>query len=439
MKKLVGAVLCLLLTFTFATSVPRVHGLQEGPRDPGTVESVQIHALDIEWLNPDNAKVSDDAYATASETVPAGASMEIITERLIAKNFGFSIPSDSIITGIEVEIERYISVIPDINGAVQDNGISPVNHDSVNNGLYRVNHHPIDARIYRVNGGYAPDLEVYLVKDGSNPVGSNEATSDPWPFSDTDSYYSYGGDGYLWSESWTLVEVNSANFGVLVSAIAIVETNFDAIVSFNIDHIRITVYYTPEPSMTVESDTGTPIFVLNPEVCSQFTINIWIRNIPENFDLNRFEISIRWDPSLMELVEFVDVGEVEGRPVDSFYIGGLSRIIYSVELTDSWSEDAVWARLTFHCLGEGSSTILVESPSGATIWLTYGEDRIPVHPDPVEITCNQHSMSISPRPYIVGGYYAPVNRFAVLWSYLALVSLACIVSAILVIRKKRKS
>ena len=41
--------------------------------------------------------------------------------------------------------------------------------------------------------------------------------------------------------------------------------------------------------------------------------------------------------------------------------------------------------------------------------------------------------------YAVGGYYAPVNNFAVLLPYFALVSSACIVSAILVTRKRRKS
>jgi len=46
---------------------------------------------------------------------------------------------------------------------------------------------------------------------------------------------------------------------------------------------------------------------------------------------------------------------------------------------------------------------------------------------------------IRPSSSVVGGFYAPKNYFAVLLPYLTLVSLACVVSAILVIRKKRKS
>jgi hypothetical protein len=437
LKKLVGAVLCLFLTFTFATSVPGVHGLQEGPRDPGTVESVLVDAGDLPWSNPDNAKVSDDAYATASKLINVPGEV-VITHRLIAKNFGFSIPDDSIVTGIEVEIERHIPVVP-ANGAVLDNGISLANYDSIDSKISRVNHHSIDARIYRVNGGFLVDHEVYLVKDGLNPIGSNEAKPDPWPISDTDSYSSYGGDGYLWAESWTPAEVNSANFGVIVRARVEISTSFDFYINLEIDHIRITVYYIPEPSMTVESVTGTPISVLNPEVCSQFTIDIWIRGIPEGYDLSRFDMVIRWDPSMMELVEFVEVGEVEGRPVDSFHLGGLFMVEYRVVLTDSWSEDAVWARLTFHCLGEGTSTILVESPSGQTIWLTDGEDLLAVFPDPIEITCNQRRGIISPTSSVVGGFSEPVNNFEVLLPYFALAGFLSIISKVLIKRRRFKN
>lgn len=52
------------------------------------------------WVNPGNAVESNDTYATVA------AAADIITEYLKLTNYGFAIPSDATIDGIEVSVER---------------------------------------------------------------------------------------------------------------------------------------------------------------------------------------------------------------------------------------------------------------------------------------------------------------------------------------------
>jgi hypothetical protein len=69
----------------------------QGPNSPGTMAddaSVGTSA----WSNPDNAKVSDNAYAKDTSN--------ILSHYLKASNFSFSIPSGATVVGIKVEIER---------------------------------------------------------------------------------------------------------------------------------------------------------------------------------------------------------------------------------------------------------------------------------------------------------------------------------------------
>ncbi|MBU2060455.1 MAG: T9SS type A sorting domain-containing protein [Bacteroidetes bacterium] len=85
---------------------------------------------------------------------------------------------------------------------------------------------------FRRSGIY--DNSVYLLKNGSQ-IGSNYAlTNIPWPIDD--AYQTYGGPTDKWGTTWSYTDINSANFGGVVSANVEQGTGY-------IDHMRMRVYY----------------------------------------------------------------------------------------------------------------------------------------------------------------------------------------------------
>jgi len=100
---------------------------------------------------------------------------------------------------------------------------------------------------------------------------------------------------------------------------------------------------------------------------------------------------------------------------------------FSPDVTDI---EMAWASLTFHCLAEGTSQIVVETAED-TLVLYDGQNPFPTIPDPFQVTCNQ----VEPSP--VGGFVASVNKLQILAPYLALAAAVVVVSA-LVVQKKRR-
>lgn len=139
--------------------------------------------------SPSNAALSDNSYATSVLLLSQ------ISNYLKATNFGFTIPLDASISGILVEVERSSTAL----SAVIDNA-------------------------------------VRIVKGGV--IGNTDKSLAPtWPTSD--AYASYGGSADLWGETWTPADINLSTFGVAISAIASLLA-----ATAQIDHVRITVYYT---------------------------------------------------------------------------------------------------------------------------------------------------------------------------------------------------
>lgn len=164
----------------------------EGPNSPGTMADDDTVGT-LEWADPDNAKVSDNIMAIA------GTTSTKVTHYLKATNFVFGIPVGSTIDGIIVEIER----------------------------------RPIGV-------GDVVDSEVKIIKGGI--VGSeNKAKVGDWELG-ADIYYSYGAANDLWSENWTYADINDSGFGVVLSVS--VEPAGGNPTEADVDHIRITVYYT---------------------------------------------------------------------------------------------------------------------------------------------------------------------------------------------------
>ena len=159
----------------------------------------------VAWATPDNAKVSDNAYAVALTIA-----QNVTTHYLKATNFGFSIPLGATINGILVEFERQ-----------------------------------------SVYGSRLKDNSVKIVMSGTIS-GDDKATATLW--TGTDSYESHGGSSDLWGLTWTSTDINAADFGVAISAI----NTFAGDDNAYIDHIRITVYYTEAAGGARLTATGRP-------------------------------------------------------------------------------------------------------------------------------------------------------------------------------------
>jgi hypothetical protein len=177
------AVVALLFAAPSAAEVE-----SEGPNSPGTVANDASFGT-ASWTLPGNAAASDNVYAQAA---PGGTP----SQYLKATDFGFSLPAVAAVRGILVQIEK------------------------------------------RSLGGSVVDARVRIVKNGV--VGSAErADAAAWPLSDT--VVDYGGETDLWGETWTVSDINAADFGVALSAT-------DAFDTAGVDHISITVFwsYCPE-------------------------------------------------------------------------------------------------------------------------------------------------------------------------------------------------
>src|SRR5205085_9720268 len=77
------------------------------------------------------------------------------------------------------------------------------------------------------------DQYVMLVKGGA--VGGNDQAATNTAWSSTDGYTSYGSSTDKWGQTWTVSDINAANFG---AAISVLVQNGTA----RVDHTRLTVW-----------------------------------------------------------------------------------------------------------------------------------------------------------------------------------------------------
>lgn len=165
----------------------------QGPESPDTCST---DGSGGDWVNPDNVKQSDNAYAT----VTAPRRNIVDTSLLISTHFDFIIPSGATIDGIQVEMERKYA---GVGGSVSDNIMA-------------------------------------LTKDGVASIGTPTDPVGVW--STVEHYEPMGSPTDLWGETWTPAEINDENFGFIFSA-TISAGALASCIAY-IDHIRITVYYT---------------------------------------------------------------------------------------------------------------------------------------------------------------------------------------------------
>lgn len=150
------------------------------------------------WSNPTSIQADD---GTNSSTSGSGSA---VTHYLKATNFGFSIPSGSIIDGIQVTFERfYMSSSP-------------------------------------------TDSEIKIVKGGSIS-STNRSAGATWS-SSVGTTNTFGSTSDLWGETWTYSDINASNFGVVMSV-----TLAAGMTICNVDRVSITITYHAGSSVPVDA------------------------------------------------------------------------------------------------------------------------------------------------------------------------------------------
>lgn len=164
------------------------------------------------YANDNNAAYSDlAAYPTCISSFLCYHSQEAIIT-----HFGFSIPLNATVTGVKVEIRKKVS--------------QPVTtiHDSI----------------------------VQLVIN-SVPVGLNLSSTNQWqmPF----TYETYGDSVNLWGAAITPADINSVLFGL---RLMLSNGNIDQ--TAQVDHVRMTVYYTTSSGLfPLNDDKSVSVFQNN--------------------------------------------------------------------------------------------------------------------------------------------------------------------------------
>lgn len=223
-SRIIAALVIVILTITF-TPVTQVFADSSGPNFPkiGTDDS---SVGTIPWLFPALINANDGLYVTAV----IGTNDR--THYLQGADFGFNIPTDATINGIQVIIGRYSS-----------------------------------------NSSSIRDFNVRLVKGGS-VVGENRAKQTYWPTSEI--WESYGSVTDLWGTTWTPADINASNFGVALSV-----TNLNSSIrTANVDYMRITITYTPAGSSTVVNCSPNPVAVRTSTSCTATVTRVMGSNTP---------------------------------------------------------------------------------------------------------------------------------------------------------------
>lgn len=202
---MVTIIILLLVTMPVLTAL----AYTAGPNDAGTGTN-ETGLGTVAWQNPGDITTSGAPYATALLR-----RTNLVSNYLKGTDYGFVIPSSATIQGIEVVINRQSDLH---NPSIEDNVVS-------------------------------------LVKGGTI-IDANRASTTNWPTSMGTA--TYGGATDLWEETWTPADINSPDFGVVLSALRQNNGNNDRTAS--VDYMQISVYFAlGTATTTVECGTGTPI------------------------------------------------------------------------------------------------------------------------------------------------------------------------------------
>lgn len=171
----------------------------DGPRFPNVAANDTVAATGdadggtFSWSAPNNAKVDDSQYATATFNSADQSNYLKVTD------FGFGLLAGSVINGIVVEIKEL-----NVNSQA---GLTTA--------------------------------RARIVKGGTK--SSTWKTQGTWP--NTEAWTSLGSSSDLWGETWTAADINDVGFGFAIMA----DSNPGSGEQASVNAIRITVYFTPPP------------------------------------------------------------------------------------------------------------------------------------------------------------------------------------------------
>ena len=159
----------------------------------GSFSILDLPGSSTTWSDPSNASV-DDGLCTSTDYIDHNGEY---SNYLVATNFSFNIPSDKIITGIEIIFEK------------ESENLSKTH-----------------------------DYSVRIVKNGV--LGSTELKKE-CSWEGQGDPVMYGGEEDLFGETWTPEEINLNNFGIAISAMRLGEGGADF--KARIDNIKILIHY----------------------------------------------------------------------------------------------------------------------------------------------------------------------------------------------------
>jgi hypothetical protein len=202
-------------------------------KPPATVEN-DAAGGSVAWVNPGNAKVSDNVYATNA----VGAAL---SNYLKTKEHGFAIPGGRTITGIEVYVE-----------AKATGGAFPTAYSDV---LFS---------------------EIRLLKAGV-AVGSNKSNSGD-RILPADKVYKFGGPTDLWGTTWTVADINALTFGTRLQ----VDGQYDPASTASVDQVYVIVYYSEATDESRVAFAGRKLELRSDGVLRQhITDEVWAPLAPD--------------------------------------------------------------------------------------------------------------------------------------------------------------
>ena len=181
------------------------------PKNPGTMTNVNSSSMSsVNWNNVQGIEEKYDESDASISSLAVGG----VTDILVAKNFGFSIPQDAIIDGIEVDVNRYAD-----------------NSDTI------------------------ADFYIAISENGCSDLSDNKAETNQntkfWP--DSLDNRLYGANDDTWGLTLTRNDINNSNFAACLAA-----TNEGGAASgAYVDYVEVTVTYHVPPPSPVLSATAT--------------------------------------------------------------------------------------------------------------------------------------------------------------------------------------
>lgn len=232
-KKFQLALVCADHRITGTTKREGEEAVQTVGKAPGTVENNASFGV-VAWTNPANAVSSNNVYATA--TLNNNAS-----QYLLAKNFGFAVPSAATILNVTPLPERKASIAES-----------------------------------------AWDIRMRLVKGGTiQETDKSAASSVKWPTTDGTREYNYSVNS--WVVALEPADVNAATFGYAMAGTS------GTTPTLSIDYMPLYVSYMPHLILTNEGDALADGVI---KVRGPLTDGLTVRNITTGQQLYLPEASL---------------------------------------------------------------------------------------------------------------------------------------------------